>query len=71
MRFFKLACIFGIFVAVFGCASEKWAWNKKKRTSDSTANVNDNSEDARYRSWVQFSGSDERSRSVEKSLGIR
>ncbi len=71
MRFYKLACAFGLLVAIIGCASEKWAWNKNKSNdSELDSKLFDKSTEAKYRGWVSPAGSEDRSREIEKRLGV-
>ena len=72
MRCFKLACLFGILVASFGCVSDGMIWNQKKDQAneatdpDSRLGITKN-----YRNWVKPQGFDDRAKEIEKSLGVK
>ena len=74
MRFFKLACLFGLVVASIGCVTDNFGRNSNAINADANLETSADNPDwqiaNRKRSWLRPTGVEPKSREIEKSLGI-
>jgi hypothetical protein len=74
MRFFKLACFFGLVVASIGCVTDNFGRNSKTTSADGYQESDDENStrqaDRRKPSGVRPTGVEPKAREIERSLGI-